>query len=174
MSCNKCSTNPCCCIPKRGLTGPMGPAGIQGNPGPQGIPGVITVENGLFTLNAAGTAATVNGNPVVLGGTAASPILTISTTKQLKLWFGLTRYLPGGIGEFSDGRSDGVIQNSVANGGNPNNPDSLNAITVIDSITQVDGWTGLITAINANSYTITFTKVGLGVNITGYWHGLTS
>jgi len=44
MSCN-CNSTPCCCKPKRGIAGPIGPAGIQGNPGPigpagpQGTPG---------------------------------------------------------------------------------------------------------------------------------------
>ena len=38
MSCN-CNSTPCCCNPKRGLTGPIGPPGITGSPGATGPTG---------------------------------------------------------------------------------------------------------------------------------------
>jgi len=38
MSCN-CNSTPCCCNPKRGKAGPIGPPGIQGNPGREGSTG---------------------------------------------------------------------------------------------------------------------------------------
>ena len=129
--------------------------------------GFTDFESGTFTLSADGTAAT--GGTLINPG--ANPTLRITTAKRLKLWYGNIAFLSL-INIGSDGRSDGVINNNLnrkSDDGTLEN-DQINCINVQDA--GGNGWTGLITAINDTSFDITFTQVGVGLAITGQWHGI--
>ena len=126
--------------------------------------GFTDFESGTFTLSADGTAAT--GGTLINPG--ANPTLRIPTAKRLKLWQGLTFVPLSSI--FSSGISDGLIQNcSGLLDGNNSNYDTENCISNNDGI---NGWTGLISNIQATEFDIIFTQVGAGLDITGQWHGI--
>lgn len=107
-------------------------------------------------------------NGSVVGNINANAIwvLTIPTTKQLKLWFGLT-FNTGNQSIYSDGRSNGIIQNCE---GVSVGSDSLNCINVNNT---TDGWQGRLVSITSTSYSIRFIKIGVGLDITGQWHAIT-
>lgn len=128
--------------------------------------GETNIENGTFTLSADGMSAT--GGVLVNPGT--NPKLKITTTKKLKLWQGLV-FKTVSTTVYSDGRSDGIIQNCTAN-----KPVSVVNVDINNCINVEDGtgnaWVGLITSIRDTEFDITFIKQGLGLDITGKWHGI--
>jgi len=99
---------------------------------------------------------TISNNPVW--------ILTIPTAKKLKLGF-LKSSNDDGFGIGTSGISNGVIQNMY------NGIDNTNCINIRSgTFPDLDGWEGLITLINNNSFDITFTKFFAGLDITGQLH----
>jgi hypothetical protein len=93
MSCN-CNSTPCCCNPKRGLTGPIGPPGIQGNPGQRGAQGPIGPPgSGGFVLWAQHNAL----SGITL--TPTQPYITIIPSISLINWltFDEARYYYNGL-----------------------------------------------------------------------------
>lgn len=147
---------------------------IIGGPGA----GIFPVyQNGTFTLSADGLVGSgeVGGAPATYN--PVTKVMTFTTTKELKLWHGITtQQNPFGSTSFSDGRSDGVIQNSSVFTvilGFPNQAiatsDFINTINVSDANTG-DGWTGIITDIRATEFDITFTQLGIGLEIKGQMH----
>jgi len=123
-------------------------------------PNIVGIESGTFTLNAAGTVAT----GAVLTNPGASPILTITTTRELTLWFGIA-VLNVSTAAFSNGKSDGV-NHSLSTGAEA----FLNAC--IKAQAGADGWSAIITTINPTSYVLAFTKAGAGADLTAQWHGV--
>jgi len=132
--------------------------------------GTTTIESGTFTLAADGLSATGG----VLTNPGATPTLEITTTKKLKLWQGIC-IKTGQPVNYSDGRSDGIIQNSNGAGinGSTVSVDSSNCIHVQEG-NPGDQWVGqiLLADITDTSYKIKFTQVGSGLAITGQWHGI--
>ena len=119
-----------------------------------------TFESKTFVLSADGISITGSDAGITLSNPGANPTITISTTKRLKLGF---FHITGG-GRYSIGKSDGTLHNSIGVG----STNTLGSQTkCIDIASGGNGWTGLISAINATTFDITFTQVGSGLAITG-------
>lgn len=140
--------------------------------------GLSSIESGIFTLNGAGTVATGG----VLTNPGVTPTLTITTIKKLKLWHGVV-FQTLAPENNSRGISDSVIQNCtrtdvVSQPSPPAPPGIIDTRSVVDNSNCINvslsgnNWLGLITAISDNSYSITFTRGGIGSDITGQWHGI--
>lgn len=187
--CNRCgcNTNPCCCnraaqqivgppgpMGFQGPQGPMGqtgPMGLPGIPGPTGPAGIADfIEDGSFTLNAAGTVGTGG----VLTNPGPNPTLTITTIHQPKLVHTMC-YVTQLSSGYSDGRGVAGSLN-VCTGGRVNGAAGSSASEAINisNVIPADGWTGIVSAFTATSFSITFTQVGAGLPLEGTFHTITS
>lgn len=128
------------------------------------------IEEGEFTLAADGMSATGG----VLVNPGPNPSLQITSIKQLKLLF-MQGYITGNSsGGFSYGQATGAIQfcNGKGVDGNASGSNPTFFIGVQDLIGP-DGWSGVLSAINADSFVITFTQIGNGLAISGKYHAIT-
>lgn len=108
-------------------------------------------ESKTITLNATGTVATGG----TLSNPGLNPTITITTTKKLKLATFFAYSLTGqDFEKISTGYSDGTNQNCI-----DQFDVSLSSRTncIVIAGTPTNGIRGLITAINNNSFDITFT-----------------
>jgi hypothetical protein len=122
-------------------------------------------ESGTFVLNAAGNDITGSDVGITLEQSGATAIIRIPTTKMLKLWQGLTFKVD--LDDYSDGKSDGVIQHCTLSVAYRPLYDKNNCINYNDG---ENGWIGLITTITSTYFEITLTQVGIGLAITSQFH----
>lgn len=143
-----------------------------------GATGIITdIQIGMHYLITVGTLTTgswtatdsvhYNTIPSIATPILSLPIyfiLTIPTTKKLKLWQGLTKY----NSYFSSGISDGIINqcNSI-NSALGTKFDLSNNINVNNN---PNGWTGIISQKSDTSFDITLIQIGTGLSITSQFH----
>lgn len=124
----------------------------------------------LIASGSSGGGVNEESNTFTRAASAGSGVQTITTANPAKLVF-FHANNSDNPDIFSEGKDDGSIANSALFDNSAVIPSQSNSINVVDG---GDGYTAKITAITANSYDVTWVKLGAGANVTVQWHAMES